>query len=83
MYIDLDGHHSGGSSFDMYMIFGFCYNMWAIPIGTSSALKKKKKSQYMVSHPELGSDPPIGSDWELGHDKLVSEPRFRRFWKSL
>ena len=42
MYIDLDGHHSGGSSFDMYMIFGFCYKMWAIPIGTSSALKKKK-----------------------------------------
>ena len=42
MYIDFDGHHSGGSSFDMYMIFGFCYKMWAIPIGTSSALKKKK-----------------------------------------
>ena len=39
----------------MYMIFGFCY-------------KKKKKtgkdSQYMVSHPELGSDPPIRSDRE-------------------
>ena len=40
--------------------------MWVIPTGTSSALKKKtgKESQYMVSHPELGSDPPIGSDWE-------------------
>ena len=37
----------------------------------------------MVSHPELGSDPPIGSDQESGHDKLVSEPRFRRFWISL
>ena len=36
MYIDFDGHHSGGSSFDMYMIFGFCYKMWAIPTGTSS-----------------------------------------------
>ena len=36
----------------------------------------------MVSHPELGSDPPIGSDRETGRDKLVSEPRFRRFWKS-
>ena len=59
--------------------------MWAIPTGTSLALKKKssKESQYMVSHPELGSDPPIGSDRELGCDKLVSEPRFRRFWKSL
>ena len=49
--------------------------MWAIPTGTSSDfLKKKKKpgkeSQYMVSHPELGSDPPIGSDRESGCDKL-------------
>ena len=37
----------------------------------SSALKKKlgKESQYMVSHPELGSDPPIGSDRESGRDK--------------
>ena len=65
MYIDFDGHHSGGSSFDMNMIFGFCYKMWAIPTGTSSALKKKK-SQYVVSHPELGSDLPIGSDWGIG-----------------
>ena len=65
----------------MYMIFGFCYKMWAIPTGTSSALKKK--SQYMVSHPELGSNPPIGSDRESGCDKLVSEPKFRRLWISL
>ena len=35
----------------------------------------------MVSRPELGSDPPFGSGWESGRDKLVSEPRFRRFWK--
>ena len=30
--------------------------------------KKKtgKESQYMVSHPELGSNPPIGSDLESG-----------------
>ena len=40
--------------------------MWAIPIGISSALKKKsgKESQYMFSHPETGADPLIGSDWE-------------------
>ena len=44
MYTDFDGHHSGGSSFDMYMMFGFCYKMWAIPIGISSALKKKNPS---------------------------------------
>ena len=37
----------------------------------------------MVSHPELCSDPPIGSDRDSGRDKLVSERRFRRFWKSL
>ena len=48
---------------------------------------KKKKNQ--VKSPsiwsrvkETGSDPPIGSDRDSGRDKLVSEPRFRRFWKS-
>ena len=41
--------------------------------------KTSKESQYMVSRPETGSDPPIGSDRESGRDKLVSEPRFRRF----
>ena len=35
----------------------------------------------MFSRPELGSDPLNGSGRELGHDKLVSEPRFRCFWK--
>ena len=44
--------------------------MWAKPTGTSSALKKKKgkKSQYIVSHSELGSDSPIGPDRESGCD---------------
>ena len=37
----------------------------------------------MVSHPEIGSDSTFGSDRESRCDKLVSEPRFRRFWKSL
>ena len=37
----------------------------------------------MVSRPELGSNPPIGSGLDSGRDKLVSEPRFRRFWISL
>ena len=33
-------------------------------------LKKKsgKESQYLFSHPETGSDPPIGSDRESGCD---------------
>ena len=51
----------------MYMIFGFCYKMWDIPTGAL----KKKKSQYMVSYPELGSDPPIGSDRESVCDRFV------------
>ena len=38
--------------------------------------KSGKESQYMVSHPELGSDSPIGSDRESGRDKLVSEHRY-------
>ena len=45
--------------------------MWPIPTGISSTLEKiksGKESQYMISHPELGSDPPIGSDWESGCD---------------
>ena len=33
--------------------------------------------------PEIGSYPPIGSDRDSGRDKLVSEPRFSRFWISL
>ena len=38
--------------------------------------KKKntgKESQYMISRPELGSDPSIGSDRESGRDKLDKE----------
>ena len=27
----------------------------------------------MVSHPELGSDPPLGLDRESGHDKNVQK----------
>ena len=37
----------------------------------------------MVSHPDIGSDPSIWSDRESGRGKLVSEPRFKRFWISL
>ena len=35
----------------------------------------------MVSHLRPGSDQPIESHREPERDKLVSEPRFRRFWK--
>ena len=33
--------------------------------------KSGKESQYMVSHPELSSDPPIGSDRESGCDRTA------------
>ena len=52
------------------------------------ALKKKKsgkESQYMFSHPETGSDPPIGSDRESGCDRIhVDEEKVREIqeWSS-
>ena len=54
------------------MIF-FIIEIVCIPTSTSSALKKKtgKESQYIVSRPETGSDPPFGLDRESGCDKLV------------
>ena len=60
--------------------------MWAIPIGT--IWFKKKKNQVKSPSPEscvpkTSSDPPIGSGRDSGRDKLVSEPRFRRFGISL
>ena len=46
----------------------------------SSAKKKKKyiyiykESQYMISHPENGSDSPIGSDRDRGRDSVILIP---------
>ena len=73
MCIDFDGHHSGGSSFVCVKYFCYYGNyLYTHRYKYSSEKKKKKKtgkeSQYMVSHPELGSDPPIGSDRESGRD---------------
>ena len=33
--------------------------------------KAGKESQYIVSRPELDSDPPFGSDRESGCDRLI------------
>ena len=48
--------------------------------------KKKKKtgkgSQYMISRPELGSDPPIGSDQESGCDTAKSQHKYLETRKS-
>ena len=52
MYIDVEGHHSGGSSFINEN--DFCYYRNCLYIGTSSALRKKQvnESQYIVSRPD-------------------------------
>ena len=44
-------------------------------------IKQVKSPSIWSRVPETGSDPPIGSGLDSGRDKLVSEPRFRRFWK--
>ena len=73
MCINFNGYHSGGSSFlivnvnDCWLLQKlFVYHRYKF-----SFLKKKKnkESQYMVSHPETGSDSPIGSDRDRGRDK--------------
>ena len=83
MCINFNGYHSGGSSFVNVNECWLLQKSFVHHIYKFSSEKKKKKSKYMVLHPETGSDSPIGSDRESGCGKLVSEPRFRRFWKSL
>ena len=39
-------------------------------VGKKKKKKKFKESQYMVSHPETGSDSPIGSDRGRGRDMV-------------
>ena len=78
MCIDFDEHHSGGSSF-VYVNDSFYYRncLYAHRYKFSSEKKKTgKESQYIVSRPELGSDPPFWTDRESGCDKLVSEHRY-------
>ena len=74
MCINFNGYHSDGSSFlnvnDCWLLqkLFLCHRY-----NVSSEKKKKKKkkeSQYMVSHPETGSDSPIGSDRDRGRDKF-------------
>ena len=64
MCINFDEHHSGGSSL-LYVNDFFYTEIVCIPIGTSTEINE---SWYIVSCPELGSDPPFGSDRELGRD---------------
>ena len=60
MCINFNGYHSGGSSF--LIVNGY----WFKKIKNNNNFKE---SQYMVSHPETGSDSPIGSDRGRGRDK--------------
>ena len=53
------------------MIVGYYKNYLYTTDISSAFKKKKKKSQYMVSHPETGSDSPIGSDWDRGRDTSI------------
>ena len=56
MCIDFDGHHSDGSSF----------------VYVSVIKKTGKESQYIVSCPEPGSDPPFVLDRESGCDNICA-----------
>ena len=65
------------------MIFAYYKNCLYTHRYKFSSEKIGKESQIYGFAPRTGSNPPIGSDRESGRDKLVSEPRFRYFWKSL
>ena len=72
MCINFNGSHSGGSSFvnvnDCWLLQKlFVYHRYKF---SSEKKIKNKESQYMVSHPEIGSDSLIGSDRDRGHDKI-------------
>ena len=77
MCIDIDGHYTGGSSF--IYVNDFCYyrNCLYTQRYKFSSEKKKtgKESLYIVSRPEPGSDPPFGSDRELGCDSSTVQVR--------
>ena len=70
MCIDSDGHHSCGSSFVYVNDFWLLQKLFVHHKYKFSFEKKKqvKSPRYMVSHPETGSDLPIGSDRESGRD---------------
>ena len=78
MRIDFDGHHYGGSSF--VYVNDFCYYRNCLYTHryklSSEKIKTGKESQYIVSRPEPGSDPPFGLDQESGCDNnyMLSSP---------
>ena len=61
------GRHSGGSSF--VNVNDFCYYINCLynhRYKFSSEKEHVNESQYIVSRPGLGSDPPFGSNRESG-----------------
>ena len=63
MWIDLEGHHFGGSSF--INVNDFCYYrncLYNHRYKFSSKKDQVNESQYIVSRFGLGSDPPFWSD---------------------
>ena len=53
------------------MIVGYYKNYLNTTDISSAKKKKNKESQYMVSHPENGSDSPIGSNRDRGRDTSI------------
>ena len=84
MYIDVEGHHSGGSSFINENVF--CYYrkcLYNHRYKFSSEKEQVNESQqYIVSHPGLGSDPPIGLDRDLGASQFGLEVNGCRYSSS-
>ena len=78
MCIEFDGHHSGGSSFVLYIIFLIILSVgYTHRYQFGYVLKKKKKKKIQVKSPspesrvsETGSDPPIGSGRDSGRDSV-------------
>ena len=68
MCINFNGYHSGGSTFVNVNDCWLLQKLFVYHIYKCSLEKKNKESQYMVSHPENGSDSPIGSDQDRGRD---------------
>ena len=73
MCINFNGYYSGGSIFvnvnDCWLLQKlFVYHRYKFSLEKKKK-KKEKESQYMVSHPENGSDSPIGSDRDRGRDR--------------
>ena len=65
------------------MIVGY-YKNCLYTTNISAALKKKinnnNESQHMVSHPETGSDSPIGLDRDRGRDSEDLPPLYGPFF---